>query len=68
MSTRRTSAPSVLFDPDGTPVDSEGSSLPSTTSTAADPVFTAAALLFPGGQSEFTVQASYDRQAGARPS
>ncbi|MFC8233436.1 HAD family hydrolase [Streptomyces sp. NPDC057284] len=42
--------------------------VPYVASTAADPAFTAAELLFRGGQSEFTAQAAYDWLVGARPS
>lgn len=42
--------------------------VPYVASTAEDPVFTTAGLLFRGGQGEFTAQTAYDWLAGAQPS
>lgn len=42
--------------------------IPSVASTAGEPAFAAAELLFLGGQSEFTAQAAYDWMVGARAS
>ncbi|MFB7222528.1 HAD family hydrolase [Streptomyces sp. NPDC056227] len=42
--------------------------VPYVTSTADDPAFTTAGLLFLGGQGEFTAQTAYDWLAGGQPS